>query len=104
MVNHAIHICLEENIKGRLKLRDRVYKEFQTRYRVLSAYPHSVAEVAWSIVKKHRRWHRRPLATRLMLKIESAEYSLKFGLVCSPSRRASDSSYRSGTASGSAPS
>jgi hypothetical protein len=28
MVNHAIHICLEENIRGRLKLRDRVYKEF----------------------------------------------------------------------------
>ena len=53
MVNHAIHTCLEENIKGRLKLRDRIYKEFQREYEVLSVYPYAVAEVAWSIVKKH---------------------------------------------------
>lgn len=34
MVNDATHICLEEGIRGRLKLRDRVYKEFQKRYGV----------------------------------------------------------------------
>ncbi len=55
MVNHAIHICLEEGIKGRLNLRNRIYKEFQEKYSVVSCYPYSVAEVAWSIVKKHRR-------------------------------------------------
>jgi putative transposase len=87
MVNHAIHICLEENLKGRLKLRDRIYKEFQTRYGVLSAYPYSVAEVAWSIVKKHRRWHRRPIASRLMLKMESANYSLNHGIVSLPFKK-----------------
>jgi putative transposase len=87
MVNHAIHICLEENIKGRLKLRNRIYKEFQTRYRVLSAYPYSVAEVAWSIVKKHRRWHRRPTASRLMLEMESAHYSLNYGIVSLPFKK-----------------
>jgi putative transposase len=60
MVNAAIHICLEEDIRGRLRLRDRIYKEFQEKYVVISCYPYSVAEVAWSIVKKHRRWNRKP--------------------------------------------
>jgi hypothetical protein len=40
-VNHAIHICLEEKIKGRLKIRDRIYKEFQKSYVVTSAYRRS---------------------------------------------------------------
>ncbi len=56
MVNDAIRICLDEAIKGRLKLRNGIYKEFQKSYGVVSCYPYSVAEVAWSIVKKHRRW------------------------------------------------
>lgn len=51
MANDAIRICLDENIMGRLKLRDRIYKEFQERYGVVSRFPYSVAEVAWSIVK-----------------------------------------------------
>jgi hypothetical protein len=76
MVNDAIRICLDENIKGRLRLRDRIYKEFQQRYGVLSCYPYAVAEVAWSIAKKHKRWHRRPYAKRLMLKMDAANYSL----------------------------
>jgi hypothetical protein len=29
MVNDAIRVCLAENIRGRLKLRDRIYGEFQ---------------------------------------------------------------------------
>ncbi len=87
MVNHAIHICLEENIKGRLKLRDRIYKEFKTRYDVLSAYPYSVAEVAWSIVKKHRKWHRSPSASRLMLKMDSANYSFNYGIIGLPFKK-----------------
>ena len=53
MVNDAIRICMDEKIKGRLRLRDRIYREFQDRYGVTSCFPYSVAEVAWSIVKKH---------------------------------------------------
>jgi len=86
MVNHAINLCLEENIRGRLKLRDRIYKEFQERYGVISRYPYSVAEVAWSIVKKHRRWRRRPYASRLMMKMDSASYSLYYGILSLPFR------------------
>ena len=51
MVNDAIRICMDEGVRGRLKLRDRVYKELQDRYGVTSCFPYSVAEVAWSIVK-----------------------------------------------------
>jgi hypothetical protein len=51
MVNDAIRTCLLENIKGRLKLRDQIYKGFQVRYGVVSCFGYSVAEVAWSIVK-----------------------------------------------------
>jgi len=78
MVNDAIRICLNEKIRGRLNLRDRVYKEFQERYGVVSCYPYAVAEVAWSIVKKHRRWHRSPFAKRLMLKMDAASFSLNY--------------------------
>jgi putative transposase len=89
MVNHAIHIALEENIRGRLKLRDRIYKEFQERYGVVSCYPYSVAEVAWSIVKKHRRWQRRPFASKLMLKMDAYSYSLNYGILSLPNQRGS---------------
>lgn len=87
MVNHAIHICLEERIKGRLKLRDRIYHEFKERYGVASCYPYSVAEVAWSIVKKHRRWQRKPFAKRLMLKMDAHNYSLNYAILSLPFRR-----------------
>jgi IS605 OrfB family transposase len=87
MVNHAIRIGLDENIKGRFKLRNRIYREFRQRYGVLSGYPYSVAEVAWSILKKNRRWHRRPSASRLMLKMESAKYSLDYGMLGLPSKK-----------------
>ncbi|HEV2225516.1 MAG TPA: transposase [Nitrososphaerales archaeon] len=84
MVNEAIRICLLEGIKGRLRLRDRIYKEFRVRYNVVSCVPYSVAEVAWSIVKKHRKWHRKPFARRLMLKIDCANYSLNYGIISLP--------------------
>jgi len=87
MVNHAIHICLEENIHGRLKLRDRIYKEFQERYGVMSHYPYSVAEVAWSIVKKHKRWQRKPFAKRLMLRMDCRSYSLNHSILSLPFKR-----------------
>jgi IS605 OrfB family transposase len=87
MVNDAIRICLGEGIKGRLKLRDRVYKEFQERYGVVSCFPYSVAEVAWSIVKKHRKWHRKPFAKRLMMKMDIGSYSLNYSILSLPFRK-----------------
>lgn len=76
MVNEAIRICLAEDIRGRLRLRNRIYKDFQERYGVVWCFPYPVAEVAWSIVKKHRKWHRRPYAKRSMMKMDSRNYSL----------------------------
>jgi IS605 OrfB family transposase len=87
MINHAIHICLEENIRGRLELRNRIYKEFQEKYNIVSCYPYSVAEVAWSIVKKHRRWQRRPFASRLMFKMDSYNYSLNYSIISLPFKK-----------------
>jgi putative transposase len=87
MVNEAIRICLEENLKGRLELRNRIYKELQGRYGVASRYPYSVAEVAWSIVKKHRRWHRRPFASRLMMKMDAESFSVHHGILSLPFRK-----------------
>jgi putative transposase len=87
MVNDAIRICLTENIKGRLKLRDRIYRELQDRYGVVSRFPYSVAEVAWSIVKKHKRWHRRPYARKSMLKMDAANFSLNYSVLSLPFKK-----------------
>ena len=81
MVNNAIRICLMENIKGRLNLRDRIYREFIDRYGLASQYPYSVAEIAWSIVKKHKLWHRTPHAKHLMMKLDSSAYTIKDGML-----------------------
>ncbi len=88
MVNDAIRICLNENVRGRLRLRDRIYREFQESYGVVSCFPYSVAEVAWSIVKKHRRWHRRPYAKRLVFKMDAANYSLNYSILSLPFQKA----------------
>ncbi|HEV2225900.1 MAG TPA: transposase [Nitrososphaerales archaeon] len=87
MVNDAIHICLDEEIKGRLKLRNRIYDEFKERYDVVSSHPYSVAEVAWSIVKKHKRWNRRPIADRLMMKMDADNYSLNHSILSLPFKK-----------------
>ena len=87
MVNDAIRICLAEDIRGRLKLRDRIYKEFRERYGVISGFPYSVAEVVWSIVRKHKRWHRRPYPKRLMFKMDAANFSLNYSILSLPFRK-----------------
>jgi len=87
MVNDAIRICLKEDLHGRLKVRDRLYKELQDRYGVVSRFPYPVAEVAWSIVKKHRRWHRKPFVKRLMMKMDSRNYSLNYSILSLPFKR-----------------
>jgi putative transposase len=87
MVNQAIGISLEEGVKGRLKLRDRIYKDFQLKFGITSCLPYSVAEVAWSIVKKHKRWNRKPFAKRLMMKIDSQNFTLFHSLVSIPFKK-----------------
>jgi hypothetical protein len=87
MLNEAIRICLAEKIKGRFKLRNRIYREFRVKYGIMSSLPYSVAEVAWSIVKKHKRWHRRPYARRLMFKMDAASFSLNYSILSLPFRR-----------------
>ncbi len=84
MVNEAIRICISENIKGRFNLRNRIYRDFRQEYGVMSNFPYSVAEVAWSIVKKHRRWHRKPHVKRLILKMEAAGFSLSYSILSLP--------------------
>jgi len=87
MVNEAIRICIDEEIRGRLKLRNRIYKEFQESYGVISHFPYSVAEVAWSTVKKHKRWHRKPNAKRLMMKMDIQSCSLNYSILSLPFRK-----------------
>ena len=87
MVNDAIRICLDENIRGRLALRNRIYREFQERYNVVCCYPYSVAEVAWSLARKHRRWNRKPFARRLMMKMDAFNYSLHFSILSLPYKK-----------------
>jgi hypothetical protein len=87
LVNDAIRICLSENIRGRLKLRDRINMELRQRYGVVSCFPYSVAEVAWSIVKKHKLWDRRPSARKLMLKMDAASFSLNYSILSLPFKR-----------------
>jgi len=87
MINDAIRICIEEDVHGRLPLRNRIYKEFQERYAVLSGYPYSVAEIAWSIVKKHKKWGRKPVASRLMMKMDSQNYRFVDGILSLPFRK-----------------
>jgi len=84
MVNDAIRICLGERVKGRLNLRNRIYREFRDKYGVTSRFPYSVAEVGWSIVKKHKRWHRRPLAKRLMFKMDARSFALNYSILSLP--------------------
>jgi len=87
MVNEATNICLQEAIRGRFKLRNRIYKEFQEEYGVTSGFPYSVAEVAWSIAKKHKKWDRIPVARRLMMKMEAQKYDLRYSILILPFKK-----------------
>lgn len=59
----------------------------QKEFGIVSCYPYSVAEVAWSIVKKHRRWHRKPFVKRLMMRMEAQRYSLNYSILSLPFRK-----------------
>ncbi|MDG7008082.1 MAG: transposase [Nitrososphaerota archaeon] len=84
MVNRAIRICTDEGIRGRFALRNRIYKDFRELYGVAACFPYSVAEVAWSIVRKNRKWNRRPYASRLMAKVDAYNYSLNYAIISIP--------------------
>ncbi len=43
--------------------------------------------MAWSIIKKHRRWQRRPYASRLMMKIDAEAYSLNYSILSFPVKK-----------------
>lgn len=86
MVNDAIRICLLEKIRGRLDLRNRIYRGFKEKYRLGSCYLYSIAKVAWSIVKKHKRWHRRPYARR-HVKMDAASFSLDYSILSLPFKK-----------------
>ena len=81
MVNDAIRICIAESIKGRLNLRNRIYREFIDTHDLASVYPYSVAEIAWSIMKKHRKWNRMPVARHLMMKLDASAFTVKDGIL-----------------------
>lgn len=87
MVNDAIRTCLAENIKGRLKLRDRIYRGIQEKYGLVSRFPYPVAEVAWSIVKKHKHWHRKPFVRRLLLRMDAENFSLNHAILSLPFKK-----------------
>ena len=46
-----------------------------------------MAEVAWSIAKKHKRWDRVPVAKRLMMKLEAQKYDLRYSILILPFRK-----------------
>jgi hypothetical protein len=48
--------------------------------------------VAWSILKKHKHWRRKPYAKRLMFKIDAANFSLNYSVISPPSGRENGSS------------
>jgi hypothetical protein len=84
MVNDAIRVGLKSNPRSRFQLRNQVYFDFKKRYGLHTHYAYSACEVAYSIVKKHRKWGRPPNAKRLMLKLESESYCLKHLLLRIP--------------------
>jgi putative transposase len=72
---------------GTIEAQRQIYREFQERYAILSCFPYSVAEVAWSIVKKHKHWHRKPYAKRLMVKMDAENISLNYSVLSLPFRK-----------------
>jgi IS605 OrfB family transposase len=84
MVNEAIRVGLKSNPRSRFELRNQVYFDFKKRYGLHSHYAYSACEVAYSIVKKNRKWGRPPCAKRLMLKLDNESYWLKHMLLRIP--------------------
>lgn len=84
MINEAIRIGLTAKPRSRYQLRNLVYYDFKRRYGLHSQYTYNACEVAFSIIRKYRKWGRRPYAKRLTLKIQSESYWLKHMLLRIP--------------------
>jgi len=84
MVNEAIRIGLEKKIKSRFRLITEVYQHFKERYQLHTHYILNACEVAFSIIKKHKKWYRKPYAKRLMLKLDNQTYQLNYMLLKIP--------------------
>jgi IS605 OrfB family transposase len=75
MVNQAIWVGRQQEIRGRFKLIRAVYEEFK-RYELHSHYTINACEVAYAILKNSKRSHRIPVAKRLFLKLDNQTYRL----------------------------
>jgi IS605 OrfB family transposase len=83
MVNHAIWVGTSEGIRSRFKLIKDVYGDFK-RYGLHSHYTLNACEVAFAILKNHKRNHRSPVAKRRFLKLDNQTYQLTNGTLRIP--------------------
>lgn len=84
IVNEAIRIGLEKKVKSRFRLIAEMYQYFKERYSLHTRYILNACEVAFSIIKKHKKWYRKPYAKRLMLKLDNQTYQLNYMLLKIP--------------------
>jgi len=84
MVNEAIRVGLEKGVRSRFSLIRLVYGYFKERYGLHTHYILNACEVAFSIIKKHRRWQRKPYAKRVMIKLDNQTYQLNYMMLRIP--------------------
>ncbi len=83
MVNEAISIGLERRPQTRFQLIAMVYENFKD-YGLHTHYILNACEVAFSILRNHRRRNRPPYAKRPFLKLDSQTYKLDYLLLRIP--------------------
>ena len=80
---HKMHIAKGDTVRvisGEHRGKEgKVLRVFPTEFRV------EVEGV--NIVKKHKRWHRKPYARRLMFKMDAASFSLNYSILSLPFRK-----------------
>ena len=83
MINDAIRIGLERRPSTRFQLITMVYQDFK-KYGLHTHYILSACEVAFSILRNHKRRMRSPIARHLFLKLDSQSYTLNYLLLRIP--------------------
>jgi len=86
MVNEAIRVGIETGARSLYRLRNAVYYDFKAKYGLHSHYAYSACEVAYNILRKHRKWGRRPVAKHLMMKLDSESYWVNHLLLRIPTK------------------
>lgn len=81
MVNDAIRVGLELKVRSRFRLWRLCYHDLRQRYGLHHTYANAACEVAFSILKKHHKWQRRPYVSRLMLRIDDCRAYRLFHLL-----------------------